>query len=376
FGRPVYKYTDAGFPQGADTSMLAVFLADIDNDGFPRPPGEVYYSVTPAHLIVQWDRVGYQTFDDDLYDNFQVTITNGADSILSAGNNVSYCYSVMSWASADSAGGSGGFFGVPAEVGVSKGDGVHYAQFGAFKYRGYYYYGPYDTNSELYWIENKSFTFNTCVSGNNIAPVIIAPVCSSYDLCAVDTLSLSAFFLCSEKGQKATLTAYSPGLSGLTSDTSSGYSIDSITIHLVAALADTGMHVITIKATDNSSPPLTDSIEVRINISPCGDTTKKDTNTGLKSVANPTNFTVYPNPSHGVFTLKIVNSKFSMQNDGIKIYNVLGQQVYSAFTTPKATGNNLPYTIDLSSNPSGVYFYRVTSASGSLMGEGKLVIQK
>jgi hypothetical protein len=218
-----------------------------------------------------------------------------------------------------------------------------------------------------------SFTFNTCVSGNNIPPVIVNPDnCSSYDMCALDTVSFSAMFLCSEKGQKATLTAYSPGLSGLTADTSSRYSIDSIKIQLIAALADTGTHIITIKATDNGSPPLTDSIEVMVTINPCGDTAKKDTNTGIRNVAGHNNFTVCPNPSKGKFTIQIGNGQRTTDNGmKIEIYNTLGQQIFRQLSIA-----HYPLAIDLSSQPNNVYFYRIVARDGNLTGDGKLVIIK
>jgi hypothetical protein len=39
---------------------------------------------------------------------------------------------------------------------------------------------------------------------------------------------------------------------------------------------------------------------------------------------------------------------------------------------PKGAFNN----IDLSSQPNGIYFYRVLNEDGSLAGEGKIVVQK
>jgi hypothetical protein len=58
----------------------------------------------------------------------------------------------------------------------------------------------------------------------------------------------------------------------------------------------------------------------------------------------------------------------------VEVYNVLGQKVYSNLLpqTPKGALN----AIDLSSQPNGIYFYRVITNEGSLLGEGKLIIQK
>ncbi len=89
---------------------------------------------------------------------------------------------------------------------------------------------------------------------------------------------------------------------------------------------------------------------------------------GLQNVGNTNNgLKVYPNPSTG-----IVNGKLSMVNENprMEVYNVLGEQIQ------QFTIYNSQFTIDLSSQPNGVYFYRVVTESGNLVGEGKLIIQK
>jgi len=216
FIHPDFNYSNTGLPAGNDTLLLDVFPGDIDNR-YSNSFSGIYYKMTPTHLIVQWSTVGYNTFDDDLYDNFQVTITNGNDTILPPGNNVSYCYWLMQWASADSSGGSNGFGGIPTSIGVNKGDHTHYAQIGEFNYPGSAYGGPFNSNGGVYWLINKSFIFNTCVTGNFIPPVLVQQNnCDSIILCADDTATFTVSFLCPQQGQSATLGTYSPGLSGLT----------------------------------------------------------------------------------------------------------------------------------------------------------------
>lgn len=86
---------------------------------------------------------------------------------------------------------------------------------------------------------------------------------------------------------------------------------------------------------------------------------------------------VYPNPSRGVFSLQIVNPQFFSDNNEIQIYNMLGEKVYSQIISKEATGiNDVRITIDLNSQPNGIYVYRVVSVDNSLIGQGKLVIQK
>lgn len=79
---------------------------------------------------------------------------------------------------------------------------------------------------------------------------------------------------------------------------------------------------------------------------------------------------VYPNPSDGIFNFQ-ADSQWLMANSRIEVYNVLGQQIANS-QWQSAYGSK---QIDLSNNPPGVYFYRVISNHGQLMGSGKLVIK-
>lgn len=78
---------------------------------------------------------------------------------------------------------------------------------------------------------------------------------------------------------------------------------------------------------------------------------------------------VYPNPSNGQFTLR---SSVGSGQCSVEVYNMLGEKVYSNYQITKLSN----YQIDLSSQPNGVYLYKVISDSGNLAGQGKLVIQK
>ena len=364
FVNPVFNYSSAGLPAGNDTLLLSAFGADINNR-FANSFSGIYYKITPTHMIAQWSTVGYSTFDDDLYNNFQVTITNGADSILPSGNNVSYCYWLMQWASGDSTRGTMGFAGLPAYIGVNKGDHVHYAQFGEFDFPGYSYAGPFDTNSGVYWLNGKSFIFNTCVSGNNIPPVIINPnSCDTISICAGDTALFTTSFLCPQQGQTATLSISSNGVSGLTNTTSNTNSIFSIKVQLIAALKDTGIHHINIVAKDNGSPSLMDSIPYTVIIKNCN----IDTGTGINQIIVNNSVTIYPNPNSGKFTIHLLTQS---GKPIVEIYNFLGVQVFKEALNNSEANNN----ISLTGQPSGLYFYRIVNESGDLMGNGKFVIQ-
>ena len=108
-----------------------------------------------------------------------------------------------------------------------------------------------------------------------------------------------------------------------------------------------------------------DSICVTINLS---------TGSGQLAVGSG-QLIVYPNPNNGVFTVESSVVSLSGESQGspwsVEIYNVLGEKVYS-----QSTNHQSQFTINLSDKPSGIYLYRVTKDDGSLIGEGKIVIQK
>jgi trimeric autotransporter adhesin len=97
---------------------------------------------------------------------------------------------------------------------------------------------------------------------------------------------------------------------------------------------------------------------------------KLNTSLGINTIKNNTQLAIYPNPSNGKFTFQIKSEELSEKN--IEIYNVLGEQVYNS----QLSTFNTQFTLDLSSNPSGVYLYRVITDSRELVGEGKLVLGK
>lgn len=94
--------------------------------------------------------------------------------------------------------------------------------------------------------------------------------------------------------------------------------------------------------------------------------------TGIPTLnANSGKINIYPNPSNGIFQLKIRNGELGI-NNAVEIYNTLGEKVYSNYQITESSN----YQIDLSSQSNGVYLYRVITEDGNLIGQGKLVIEK
>jgi hypothetical protein len=76
---------------------------------------------------------------------------------------------------------------------------------------------------------------------------------------------------------------------------------------------------------------------------------------------------IYPNPNNGQFIIKVSDSS---GQKSIVIYNILGQDVMNEELSSESN------QIDLYSQPAGIYFYRVLKENRSLIGEGKIVIEK
>jgi len=75
---------------------------------------------------------------------------------------------------------------------------------------------------------------------------------------------------------------------------------------------------------------------------------------------------IYPNPSSGIFTIDLTESKGQFTT--IAVYNALGQAVYQKNTLPEAVNE-----IDLSALPSGYYYAKIAGSSGSVQ---KVLLKK
>jgi hypothetical protein len=88
---------------------------------------------------------------------------------------------------------------------------------------------------------------------------------------------------------------------------------------------------------------------------------------GIKPSTNISpNAMIYPNPNNGIFTIALQNVNEPAK---VEVYNVLGEEIYQ-------TKLNFSDTqINLGSQPGGVYFYRVITENGGLIGSGKLIVE-
>jgi hypothetical protein len=87
--------------------------------------------------------------------------------------------------------------------------------------------------------------------------------------------------------------------------------------------------------------------------------------TGVNEIYNSAAFSVFPNPTSGIFNLKM--SQF--ENEQIQIHNVFGKCIHQQVC------KSAIQQIDLSSHPSGIYFLKIISQNGSSAVK-KIVINK
>jgi hypothetical protein len=375
FVKPIYAFIDSTqhIPLGVDTQIIAPFFADANT---VNNAGQVYYKITSTHMIVIWDSVRFAGVDVDGWNTFQLTISNGTDKIIPDGNNVSFCYPVIQWACSESSGGFSGYGGTPAFIGINKGDGIHYAQVGTYSLPGNFYYGPFSTLNGVDWLDFQSFTFNTCTSGNVIAPMIVDNIpdsnklyicpCDTSGVANValgaadsiliqpcDTITMAAQFLCTELGQTAVLSYTCSGPLNISSVyTSTGGLIDSIIIQAIPVFGDTGTQLLKLTATDTinhvqSSVTYTLVITVDCHDIPVPPPDSTGDTTGINELGTSAGFSLYPNPADKNITIKCNTAGV---NTMAKIYDVMGVEMFSGNINQGMTN------IDVSAWARAMYF--------------------
>jgi PKD repeat protein len=269
FNDPVYSFTAGGFPADSDTIMIAPFWADVDTRDLGS--GIVYYQLTPTHLIIQWENVGYYASHSDKTNSFQLIMTDGNDTIIPPGDNVSFCYKDMQWTTGDVSppGNVGGFGGIPATVGINQGNGIDYIQVGLFNQQGNVWDGPFGNTDGIDALDNQSFFFNCCFSSANIPPIIKSnAVCDTLRLCIGDTVLIDADYLSPEPGQITTSAVNTNGMNGVTVLQQTVGNIAHIQLQIIADASNLGYNTIYLIGTDDGVPAQQTSTPIVISVQP------------------------------------------------------------------------------------------------------------
>jgi hypothetical protein len=374
FLAPYVTWTANPFPD-ASYNMIAPFWGDVDTRGTyvidslgnyigTGDGGSVWYKVTPSALIVVWDHVGYFSNHTDLVSTFQLIISNGADSLVPAGNNVSFCYDDMQWTTGDASSGTGGFFGSPATVGVNVGNGVDFFQVGQFNESGVAFDGPYGNSDQVDFLDGQEIYFNIAgAAASNTPPVLISSaICDTIDVYTGDTLikslpeqfefSISAYT--PEMGQTLTTsiacTAPSAFTMTATQVSTEYYRYDCI---FNANSLAPGLYYVNAQSIDNGAPAASSELNLvfRVNY---------EQGLSVSEISN-IDFEVFPNPFSDIVQIQ---KGGDLNIIDVEVLDLSGKQV--------KTAKNCSSQLDLSDLQNGVYFISVYEA-GKLIGTKRIL---
>lgn len=246
-------YSSSGFPN--NIPMVAPFWADMDT----RITGSstVKYKLSSGKLVVTWPGVSYYNNGTlttaTTLNTFQVILTDGNDASIGLGNNVQFNYSDMQWTTGTASGGTAGFGGTPATVGISKGDNVNYIQVGRFGLNSSVYDGGGGSTDGVNYLDYECFRFNVSSATNQPPSVSGTPSNDTLTVTCGTTSTLALTFLPPETNQTVSSTINTGSMCNVTTATTSG-ATSVATINVTGASCNLGYSTIIYTATDNYNP--------------------------------------------------------------------------------------------------------------------------
>jgi hypothetical protein len=285
---------------------------------------------------------------EDKLNTFQLIISDGQDTIVPTGNNVSFCYGDMQWTTGSASLGVGGIGGTPATVGVNIGNGLDYFQVGQFDTLGTAFDGPYNTFDGVDFLDDQEIYFNLASSTTNIPPLVMSSlICDTIDVYTGDTLKKSLNSI------DFTLGVSTPEIGQLTSSTLQCSHPSALTYVAVpngeftqynltfdATNVQPGIYTVDMDMTDNGIPAQTvhKSIAIRV---------LYDANlSGLSSLTEE-GLSVFPNPTSSILNIDGLHA-----TDEIQVLDLQGKLMLN--------GSQQSKSIDISTLDKGVYLLRVT----------------
>lgn len=335
FSQPYNTFTAYSFPDPS-FNMIAPFWADVDTRS--TNGGNVWYKVNAHSLVVVWDQVGYFSMMEDKLNTFQLIISDGLDTLIPNANNVSFCYGDMQWTTGSASGGSNGFGGSPATVGVNIGNGINYFQVGQFDASGVAFDGPYNANDQVDFLDGQEIYFDLANTNSNIPPLVMSSgICDTIDVYTGDTLkSLNAIdfslgISTPEIGQLLTtnITCDAPtALSYQTSLVSNEFTSYDLTFD--ATGVQPGLYHIQIETTDNGIPAQTVTKNIPIRV-------VYDANLAGIHDGAPTQIGVFPNP-----TSETVQINGLQAGDILELFDACGKLIQTVQVTKTTEQLTLP----------------------------------
>lgn len=227
--------------------MIAPFWTDIDT----RNPasGQIYYKVTPTHLIVTWDHVGYAYEMADKVNTFQVIIGLPGDELLGPGINLKMNYGDMQWATPDD------YSPFPTLVGISGDFLQHYQQIGLFDKADASYDGPGGENDGIQYLANKCFAYDVRTLSNLPPQFNFDNPTRFIEMHVGETIELAPSFTAPEPGQTVTTQVRidEEAICKLDYTITNG-ATSTVKMKIVGDLCNAGVHIVYLVATDDGNP--------------------------------------------------------------------------------------------------------------------------
>lgn len=254
FNNGISTFSSSAFPS-VGNKMIAAFWADF----YLTNGGTMHATITPTAAIFNWVSMGYFSNQNDKVNTCQIVITNGLDPLVIEGNTAIH-FADMQWTTGSASGGVGGFFGTPATVGANAGNGTDFIQIGRFDHAGVDYDGPNGNNDGVSWLDNKSFYFDFCATGN-IGPIALqTSYCDTIQICNTGTSQIVFPFSSPENNQLTHVYVDSTTFLNYTTQDSIVAANGSITVNIDGSLEALGIHSLTMSAVDNYSTQDTTTI--------------------------------------------------------------------------------------------------------------------
>lgn len=254
FNGGISTFSSMAFPSAGNT-MIAAFWADF----YLTNGGTMHATITPTAAIFNWVSMGYYSNQNDKVNTCQIVITNGLDPLVIEGNTAIH-FADMQWTTGSASSGVSGFYGTPATVGANAGNGVDFIQIGRFDHAGTDYDGPNGNNDGVSWLDNKSFYFDFCSTGN-IAPIALqTSYCDTIQVCNTGSSQIVFPFSSPETTQLTHVFVDSTTFLNYTTQDSIVAANGSITVNINGAQETLGIHTLTISAVDNYTTPDTTTI--------------------------------------------------------------------------------------------------------------------
>ncbi|MCC6700484.1 MAG: gliding motility-associated C-terminal domain-containing protein [Fluviicola sp.] len=260
FNNGISAFSSSAFPSVGNT-MIAAFWGDF----YLTNGGTMHATITPTAAIFNWVSMGYYSNQNDKVNTCQIVITNGLDPLVIEGNTAIH-FADMQWTTGSASSGVGGFLGTPATVGANSGNGTDFIQIGRFDHAGTDYDGPNGNNDGVSWLDNKSFYFDFCTTGN-IAPLALqTSYCDTIQVCNTGTSQIVFPFSSPENNQLTHVYVDSTTLLNYTTQDSIVAANGSITVNINGSMETLGVHTLIMSAVDNYSTQDTTTITYYIEI--------------------------------------------------------------------------------------------------------------